>query len=217
MNRRQALGLFGAFAALVIIVVLAAWLFGEGDRTRQLAIVGVGLGSAGALKHLHDIWEKAQERKKKADESAEKVIGKPLYDVLMIAERTPGVELYNAGKIPVPIKRVFLCIEAEGKSRRWIMHTLGGMETRYRPDGTPTVERQYPESARLEPGDPAVEFYLQFMPDCMKLQQLMELPPEQLSIRVESNQGIVAEVKGADIQDYIKKRFRPAKAESPAS
>jgi hypothetical protein len=221
MTRRHIVGLLAAFAAVVVIGVIAAWQLAEDDPTRRIAIYAAVVATLGsfftALKNGYDFWEKVQERKKKADESAEKIVAKPLYNVMMIAQRTPGVELYNAGKIPVPIKRVSFCIEIDGKPRRWLMHTRGGLETRYDIEGRPSQDRQYEESARLEPGDPAIEFYMQFMPDRMGLKQLMELPPDRLCILVESNQGVVAEVKGDEIQAYIKRYFRPAKSEPPAN
>ncbi len=205
---RIVLVLSAVVAGVIAVGVTAAWQFAEGDPTRRIAIyaaVVATLGSiATAVKNGHDVWDKIQEKKKKADESAEKVVAKPLFGVLMIADRTPGVELYNAGKVTVPVKRVSFCVESDKGTIPFPMHTMGGVETRHRPDGTPTTERQYPENARLEPGDPAVEFFLQFWPKGLSGAKLLEMRPESFWIRVESNKGTVAEVKGVEIQELLR-------------
>jgi hypothetical protein len=208
---RATLWLFVAFAGLVAIAVGAAWWFADDDPTRRIAIFAAVVASAGGLKNLYDIWDKMQEKRKKADESAERIKAVPLFDSFMTASPTVGVEIHNEGKVPVPIRRVALVIKTEAGEAGYPMVTTGDMETRHYPDGRPYSDRQYLNQAKLDPADPSVEFFVQFMPKDARPNQLAAMSPENLWIRVESNKGVVARVEGAEIQAVIKEHFRPRK------
>lgn len=209
MNRRQAVVLVVGFASLVGAVLLAVFVPGE-NVTRLIAVGGflVTLGKAG-----YDIWEKAQERRKKEEEKAEKVratliLGGGGYNGMDLK-----VELFNHGTTRVAIKQVALCGVFKGHDFSFplampdadSLHRL----TFYREQLDISI---HPTRVTLEPKEHA-DFYLSSLlhlagdPTRFGVKDFVGLEAGSFWVVVESFNGELKRIDGAEIQDAIRRQL----------
>jgi hypothetical protein len=205
MNRRQALVLFVVFAALVGAVLLA--VFVPGDNVTRL--LGVGGFVVAAGKAAFDIWDKAQERKKRDEEKAEKVratliIGGGGYHGMDFK-----VELYNHGSTRVAIKQVALCGKFRGHNFA-IALAIPDSESmlRYNFNREPLDIDLFPKRVNLEPKEHAVFYlwHLLHLPDSptpFGVKDLVGLGADSFRVVVESFNGELSRITGSEIHKAI--------------
>lgn len=220
MLRISTLVIFGAPIVLVLVGVYAAHRYAEGDRTRELAIYGAVVATGGALlgyvKFILDYQKDQKEKQKKEDEKKEKIRARVAFQPYNTFVPTLGVELYNEGSVFVPIKHVALFI-ASG-TEEVVMPLL-------RRTGETTTSEHFGQRIQLPKESYQAElnskqsayFYLIGLEAEARAEVLLSLPPDALELVVESFNGVVATVKGEDIQEVVRHGSKSAIAKQTPS
>ncbi|MCE9561533.1 MAG: hypothetical protein K8U57_05715 [Planctomycetes bacterium] len=203
---------FGWVAGIVVVfgVAFVATKFVDpANPTLQIAVFAVVVAALSFVvtfsKAWHDVFDKEQERKKKENDSQEKILVTARFAPAGTTEVVVGVELYNNGKVPIHIKRASLIVKANGIELSEEMESLNGemQETVCGPRGQ-TISSPVSASNRLIEPYQSAQFHLGCFTECSG-DWLLSQPADNIHILVESFLGVVGRVNGKEIHAAITK------------
>ena len=190
----------------VSIVAGTVAAFCVNDEKNSIAAYAAVVGTVSILlaveKHFRDRWKEDEEQKKKDDDNRESLTATLEFRSYETTAAVLGVELYNAGKVTVPIKRVRFVAKDGEKDVVMAMTCTDFKTTVHMRDG-PIQTSEYRDRHDLEPRQHA-RFHLDaFHP--LNPEAVLAMKPEALFIVVESFSGEVVRVPGEAIQEVFKK------------
>jgi hypothetical protein len=169
------------FAGFLIFVTAAALLIifiYPSEKTTTIVAIAALVITTG--KSGYEIYEKERERKKKSEESREKVTATVRYGMWDSTGRELGAIIYNAGSAPVNIASVECHYTSGGESK-----VLELVNLRY-------------QRSELVPSKHTVKFRCEAFKDDL-LEAMSKLPDKDVWISIKTQEGEVLKVDGKEI------------------
>lgn len=158
VSRWTIVGVVVVPAALILGAIEGARRFAPDDQTRQFAIfaavLAVGTWVFNYIKWIKDLFDEAHDKKKKEEDEKESLTLTATYDMHDVKAPVIGVNLFNNGKVTVPVKTVAMVVKTDEGDAATAMCVLS------KQPGSNGI-RKHELDRRLEPGDHA-DYFIPF-------------------------------------------------------